>query len=176
MSKKLLPYTILSVGLIFLAPLTARAVCPACTLVVGAGIGLTRWLGVDDTISGVWIGGLIVSMILWMINWLNKKNIRFPFRKIASWVFTYLIILLPLYWKGVIGHPSNTITIFNYYIDKILFGVFCGSVVFLFSAWLYNFLKKRNGGKPYFPFQKIVMPVLFLAILSVVFYIISKYK
>ncbi|MCX6758247.1 MAG: hypothetical protein NTX14_00895, partial [Candidatus Nealsonbacteria bacterium] len=53
--------------------LTARpalAVCPICTVAVGAGLGLSRWFGIDDSISGLWIGGLIVSFILWTIDWL----------------------------------------------------------------------------------------------------------
>ena len=39
----------------------ALALCPVCAIAVGAGIGVSRWLGVDDTITGVWVGGLIVS-------------------------------------------------------------------------------------------------------------------
>lgn len=56
---------------------SAYAICPICTIAVGAGVGLSRWLGVDDTISGIWIGGLAISSIWWTINWLNSKHIRF---------------------------------------------------------------------------------------------------
>jgi len=49
------------------------AVCPLCTVAVGAGVGLSRWLGIDDVITGLWIGGLIVSLIAWSENWLDKK-------------------------------------------------------------------------------------------------------
>lgn len=34
----------------------AQAVCPVCTVAVGTGVGLSRWLGVDDTITGLWLG------------------------------------------------------------------------------------------------------------------------
>ena len=27
----------------------ALAICPVCTVAVGAGIGLSRWLGIDDS-------------------------------------------------------------------------------------------------------------------------------
>jgi len=37
--------------------------CPVCTIAVTAGVGLSRWLGVDDLISGLWVGGLLVSLI-----------------------------------------------------------------------------------------------------------------
>ncbi len=57
--------------------------CPVCTIAVGAGIGLSRWLGVDDLISGLWIGGLIVSLIGMTILWLNKKNLKNNFLRLA---------------------------------------------------------------------------------------------
>lgn len=45
-----------------------QAVCPVCTVAVGAGVGFSRYLGIDDTIAGLWIGALIVSVSMWTIN------------------------------------------------------------------------------------------------------------
>jgi hypothetical protein len=148
----------------------AQAVCPVCTIAVGACLGLSRWLGVDDLISGVWIGGLIVSFIAWTIDWLNKKNIRFMFRKIIVAVLFYAITIIPLYKTGIIGHPYNKF----WGIDKLVFGIISGSIVFLISIWFNDFLKKRNQGKVYFPFQKVVIPLLFLAITSLIFWLNCK--
>jgi hypothetical protein len=145
----------------------ARAVCPVCTIAVGACLGLSRWLGVDDLISGVWIGGLIVSFIAWTIDWLNKKNIRFMFRKIIIAILFYAIIIAPLYKTGIIGHPYNKF----WGIDKLVFGIISGSTVFLISIWFNDFLKKKNQGKVYFPFQKVVIPLVSLAINSLIFWL-----
>ena len=60
-----------------------NAFCPLCSVVVGAGIGLSQYFGIDDTITGIWLGGLIITLIAWTIYWLNKKNIRFYGRKIT---------------------------------------------------------------------------------------------
>src|SRR4030065_1479618 len=98
--KKLLSFSML---LILISPLMAHAVCPVCTVAVGAGLGLAEWLGIDDMISGLWIGALIVSMSLWTINWLNKKEIRFKGRKILVVLGYYFLIIGPLYWKGFIA-------------------------------------------------------------------------
>ena len=59
---------------IFLPIAKVGAVCPVCTIAVGASLGLSRWLGVDDTISGLWIGGLIVSTTLWTYSWMKKRH------------------------------------------------------------------------------------------------------
>jgi len=165
--KKLL---FLTIGLVLFSAKSALAICPICTIAVGAGVGLSRWLGIDDTITGLWIGALIVSSIAWTINWMNKKNIRFKGRKILITLAYYLIIIVPLYWQGIIGHIYNKI----WGIDKLVFGIIVGSVVFLASVLWYQNLKKKNNDKAYFPFQKVAMPVGFLIIFSAILYFLTK--
>jgi hypothetical protein len=165
--KKLL---FLIAGLVLFSAKSALAICPICAIAVGAGVGLSRWLGIDDTITGLWIGALIVSSIAWTINWMNKKNIRFKGRKILLTLMYYLVIIVPLYWKGIIGHIYNKI----WGIDKLIFGIIIGSVVFLASVLWYQNLKKKNNDKAYFPFQKVAMPVGFLAIFSAILYFLTK--
>jgi hypothetical protein len=145
---------------------SAKAVCPVCTVAVGAGLGFSRWLGIDDLISGVWIGGLIVSLIIWSLNWLNKKQIKFRLNWLAISVIFYGATIIPLYFSGIIGHPLNKF----YGIDRALFGTIFGSLVILLSFCLHNFLKKKNQGKVFFPFQKVALPILFLVVTSLIFY------
>jgi len=151
-------------------PLTAQAVCPVCTVAVCASVGLSRWLGVDDTITGLWIGGLAVSLIAWTIDYLNKKNIRFYGRKILTVIFYYLIIIWPLYYFNLAGHPLNKL----WGIDKLLLGTSIGSVVFIIAVLFNNYLKKKNQNHAYFPFQKVVIPLGSLLIASLAFYLICK--
>jgi hypothetical protein len=40
------------------------------------------------------------------------------------------------------------------------------------SLW-YQALKKRNNGHAYFPFQKVVMPIAWLVLMSTIFYFIT---
>lgn len=150
---------------------TALAVCPVCTVAVFAGVGLSRWLGIDDTITGLWIGGLTVSLIIWTINWLNKKNLKFFGRKIIVAASYYLLVIWPLYHYDIIGHPLNKM--WGY--DKLMVGIILGSIVFLGAAMLNNYLKKNNNDRVYFPFQKVVLPVGSLLIFSTIFYFITKF-
>jgi hypothetical protein len=133
---------------------------------VGVGLGLAQWLGIDDSISGLWIGALAVSISLWTIKWLDKKNIKFKGRKILVFAGYYAIIVLPLWWKGMIGHPFNKLC----GIDKLLFGVILGTILFSAAVILLLHLLKRNGGKSYFKGQKIALPVTILIITSVILY------
>ncbi|MEA3343460.1 MAG: hypothetical protein U9Q92_04795 [archaeon] len=155
---------------LMLAPSTVFAVCPVCSVAVGAGVGLSRWLGIDDVISGIWIGALVVSSALWLISWLDKKNIKFMFRKISVLASFYLTVLLPLYWMGFIGPSCNTF----WGLDKLLLGIILGSAVFSAAALLHNSLKKKNNNKVYFSYQKVIIPVASLVIISIIFYFLVR--
>jgi len=172
--KKILTYFSFLV-INFILAKQVLAVCPICTVAVGAGVGLSRWLGIDDTVSGLWIGGLIVSLIAWTENWLEKKNIRFQGRIFINALVYYIFIIVSLYYSGMIGHPQNKLFCFcGLNIDKLLFGIIVGSLAFWFGASWYYYLKEKNNGHAYFPFQKVVMPISPLVFLSIIFYFLTK--
>lgn len=166
-NQKFLFYLLVIFSLIFLKK--ALAVCPLCTVFVAGGLGLSRYLGIDDTISGLWIGGLIVSLIIWTNNWLDKKEGKIKKLKPLVAGGYFLLVILPLYWQGFIGHPFHTL----WGIDKLILGIFLGSGGFLLGSIFYAYLKKKKG-KPHFPFQKVLMPIFPLIVLSIVFYFLIK--
>src|SRR3989344_4306223 len=59
-----------------LFPSPVGAVCPVCTVAVVAGLGVSRTLGIDDVVTSIWIGGLILSMAFWTIDWIEKSKWR----------------------------------------------------------------------------------------------------
>jgi len=167
LNKKLF---ILFLGLFSFFAFSVKAVCPVCVVAVGAGVGLCRWLGIDDTISGFWIGALLVAVSMWTIFWFQKKGWTFKFYKSIIFVGYYLLTIWPLMSLNIMGHPLNKV----WGIDKILFGIIAGTLVFLFSVFLNGYLKKKNGGKVYFYYQKVIIPIVILAVSSFIFYFIIK--
>jgi len=168
LNKKLLFLGLLIFG--FFKAGFAKAVCSVCIVAVSGGVGLCRWIGVDDTISGVWIGALILSMIIWTINWMNKKNIHFFFRNKITYIAYYVLVIWPLYSTNIMGHPLNTVL----GMDKILFGIILGTILLLLGVFINGALKKKNGGKAYFAFQKVVIPVILLILASLILHFIIK--
>ena len=169
--KKYLSLSIASVlGLLWSLP--AKAVCPVCTIAVGAGVGFSRYLGIDDTISGIWVGGLTMSMSFWTVDWLRKRKKKINFKGITLVTVAayYLLVVLPLQFTGIIGHPFNKI----WGADKLLLGIIIGSIIFTIAVRWYEQLKKNNNGHAYFPFQKVAMPVGALLALSFVFYFLTR--
>jgi hypothetical protein len=184
---KKLSYTVSSfiLALASLAAKPAAAICPVCVVAVGAGLGLSEYLGIDNTIAGVWIGGLMVSLIVWTINWFNKKNWaagetswltvkngsfgKRDLRDITIVILYYGLTFWPLWAKNLIGHPYNRL----FGIDKLILGATIGSLGFLAATTWYDNIKKRHG-HAHFPFEKVVLPVGALIILSFIFYFLTR--
>lgn len=163
---------ILTSTFLLLLPLVAGAavpICVICTAAVGAGVGLSRWLGVDDTITGLWLGALTASLALWTINWLNGKKIKFFGRQPLIFLVYYASIIWPLNYYNIIGQPLNRLWGF----DKLTLGMAVGAIGLIIGVLSNEYLKKRNDEKVYFPFQKVVVPLSALAILNLAFYIIN---
>jgi len=162
----------LIIFLFLLLPLTAAKavpICVICTAAVGAGVGFSRWLGVDDSVTGLWIGGLAVSISFWTINWLNSKKVKFFGRQPLIFAAYYGSIIWPLYHYDIAGHPLNKL----WGIDKLVLGMIFGTIGLIAGVLLNEYLKKRNNNKVYFSFQKVVVPVGALAVLSLAFYLIN---
>jgi hypothetical protein len=145
--------------------------CPVCTVTVIAGLGISRLLGIDDLVTSLWIGGFILSFSFITINWIGKKWPKVPVKyySLPTFVLMYLFVLVPLKLSHIIGIKRNTF----WGIDKIILGIFIGSVVFLIGIWTDKKVRKIKG-KQLFPFQKVAFPVIGLIISSLVFYFLTK--
>ena len=152
----------------------ASAVCPVCTIAIGAGLEGARMLGVKDVLTGIWAGGLTVSLIGWTANYMRKKNITNPVWYVLN-VLIYTGFLVSVYFV-----PSNS-PIVKWWdncmwgIDQFLLGVLVGSVTFILMELWYMRIKKNHGGHALFPFQKVVMPFGGLLVMTGVFWAIIKW-
>lgn len=145
-------------------PAQALAVCPVCTVAVGAGLGITRWLGIDDTVAGLWIGGLFLSSALWLVNWLKTKDWNLLKKDWLIGFLFYALLILSLYLFGITGDPANTI----FGIDKIIFGIVIGTLIFAGSVKADQYLRSINEGQVFIYYQKVILPMLFLSIISAI--------
>ena len=146
---------------------TLLYMCPVCAVAVGFGLGLSRWLRIDDTISGLWIGALIVCLSFVLAKW-TGKYLAVSVRLLTFLYFILLLLttIIPLKYLNIIGHPFNTFL----GIDKLIFGTVIGIIIFLFSLCIHGFLKYRHHDKSYFPFQKVIIPVVILMVASCIMY------
>lgn len=132
--------------------------CPVCTVAVAGGLGLSRWLGIDDTISGLWIGALILSISFWLSRWLEKK-FHLSKSQVLLIVVIYLLVFIPLNWFIEI--------------KKLIIGSTVGSIVFLLALRLDKKIRQAKG-KQLINYQKIVIPLCCLSLASIFTYFLVK--
>lgn len=164
----LIPALLLVFSFSLWTPSVAEAHCPLCVAGVAAGVTLTRWVGVDDSITGVWIGGLLGSISLWFYSWLLLKS-----EKLRKWKFrlavkplVYILIFASTLWSfyqfKLIIRMSQ---IFG--LDKLTFGMLAGSILF----YAIDLIKIKH----YFNYQRIVISLGSMVILSLAIYILINY-
>ena len=165
--KKLIPLLSLLFFIVF--PTPAHAVCPVCTVAVAAGLGISRWLGIDDAVTGIWIGGLILSSGLWIADWIKKRGWQIPYPTLLSIIAMFLLVIPPLYLTHMIGLSGNTL----WGVDKVLLGTIIGSLVFLIGVFIDKWLRTINNNKVYIYYQKVIVPVFLLTLSSFILYLIT---
>lgn len=146
------------------APVSAH--CPLCVAGAAVGVSLARYFGVDDTITGIWIGALLGAMSFWFLNWLMTRD--GPLQK-------YRVILKP----GIYGLIWGS-TLWSFYkfqliirmtqifgFDKLTFGMIVGGIAF--------YVIDSVRIKHYFNYQKIVISLGSVTILSLLMYILINF-
>lgn len=141
----------------------ANPACPICTVAIGAALPITRRIGVPDVVAGIWVGAFLTILGYWIIKFFDKKGWRFPGRNalilalsVASIGFAYI--------GQVVYSPCNYFGFLS--VDPLLFGTVLGSLLFIITEKVYDFMKIKNGGRAHFPFEKVVLPVVVLGLAS----------
>jgi len=149
----------------------ADAFCPVCTVAVGAGLEGARVLGVSDVITGLWAGGLMLSLAAWTADYMRRHGVRNRLMLVLNYIVYYGLLALVYFIPS--GHPTlrfGATTMWG--IDQFLLGAIVGSSVFWAAGKWYEKIKAKNGGHAWFPFQKVVWPLGALAITTLVFWAI----
>ncbi len=152
----------------------ASAVCPVCTIAIGAGLEGMRMMGVKDVITGIWAGGLTMSLIGWTANYMYAHGVRRKIWYVINFLI-YIALLASVYFIPV-GKPfvkwwENCM----WGIDQFLLGSVVGALVFLLMELWYMRIKRNHGGHAMFPFQKVVMPFMGLLVATGIFWAMIRW-
>ena len=169
--KNLFKYSGLSLLALVVFMGAADAVCPVCTIAIGAGPEGMRMLGVKDVLTGIWAGGLTVSLIGWTANYMHKHNIKNPIWYVLNMI-VYVALLAGVYFvpadNPIVKWWDNCM----WGVDQFLLGAIVGGIVFVLMELWYMRIKRTHGGHALFPFQKVVMPFVGLLLATGIFWAI----
>lgn len=162
-----------------LLPSAVSAHCPLCVGGAVVGLSIARFFGIDDAITGLWLAALIGALSFWTDSYLSKK-IKFAFWRPVLYVAFFAFMVWSMY-----AFNDWVITNLKFYlinkhagqlfgVDKLIFGMIFGGIVFYVVDAIDDYLIKRNG-KVYFQFQRVVVPLTSILILSIGVYIWINY-
>ena len=151
-------------------PLPAQAFCPVCTVALGGGLAISRWLGVDDAVTGIWIGAFTLYLAFWFIAWINrKKSFKNGWLSLLVIILSYLLTYLFL---QLLGAYTGQNLIFG--LERVAFGMLLGSLILPPSLIFEKYLRQKNAGRAYFYFQKTVIPLSFLFLANLLLHYFLK--
>lgn len=178
--KRVFSFFLALIGLIFF-PAAAYAHCPLCVGGAAIGLSVARFFGIDDAITGVWLAAFIGAVSFWFDSWLAKKTkVKPSILRPATYIVFFGLTIWSFYALN-----DYMISKFRFYlinthagqllgVDKLAFGVISGGILFYLVDALDTFIIKRNG-KVYFPYQKIIVSLGSILVLSLGIYILMNY-
>ena len=141
----------------------ANPACPVCTIAIGAALPITRRLGVPDAVVGIWAGAFLAIMGYWIIKFMSRRGWDFPGRNAI--VLALSVATIGFAYIGSVKYsPCNYFGFIN--VDPLLFGTVLGAILFIVTEKIYDWMKEKNSGHAHFPFEKVVLPIVVLAIAS----------
>lgn len=142
--------------------------CPVCVIAIGSGLGISRALGVDDALVGIWLGALILALASYTAGWIKKKWPDFALADLVAYASFYLLTLPFFFIFGLFGQGWSA-----WLESHLLMGMIIGTLILLIGLGIDNFLRtKKSDGKAFFPFQKVIVPLTLLLIATLVMWLI----
>ena len=144
------------------------AQCPVCIVTVGGGLFLAKKLGIDSLLTALWISALNTAISFWFVSYIKKpKFLKNP--------YLWTVILFGSTWGYLAAskqmyHLRDTFL----HVDKVLFCLVGGVVVWILGMGLDKLSRKMNGGKILFFYQKVIIPVFVLILTTGIFAILIK--
>ncbi|MGC8651048.1 MAG: hypothetical protein ACP5RX_00215 [Minisyncoccia bacterium] len=136
---------------------------PLCAVGIAGGLWLSRLLGINDLTLGLWIGALILSLSVQINKFLFKRKKNFPFSFWVIFILTIILSFLPIW------HQLDWSNLFCG-LPRVIAGTILGMLILFISDLINNFLiKKFHQNKVYFPYQRVIVPIVVLIIVSFIF-------
>ncbi len=143
---------------LFSAP-SIYAQCPICIVTVGGGMILAQRLGVDDLLASIWIAGLNTTIAFYLAGRIKLKFFKNPY--ILAALTNSLTIIYFFATNQIVAGANQVLGL-----DKILLGQFLGFLVVSLSYLTDRFIRSKNNGKVLFYYQRVILPVSYLIIIS----------
>ncbi|HPD44619.1 MAG TPA: hypothetical protein PK131_00335 [Candidatus Woesebacteria bacterium] len=135
--------------------------CPACIVTVGGGLFLAEKLHIDVFLISIWLSALNSAIAYFLASKIKRKVLN------QGFFWSLIFYLLTVVYLDFSGRLRNSNPIWG--IDRCLLGLSCGLILFIFSIYLDQLLRRLNRGKVVFFYQKVIIPLLVLTAATIMF-------
>lgn len=148
-----------------------EAHCPLCTVGAAVAAGGAAWLGINNTVIGLFIGAFAVSMGWWVSNLIKKDYI--PYQKLILILVSFITTVLPIsklipsiypFYISLMGDYGSMLNR-TYIINPFIIASIFGGLIVLITPTISKKITVLRRGKTY-PFQGIILTFLILTILG----------
>jgi len=153
----LIAFFVLSI--VFPGPVLAH--CPLCIVGAGAGLSISRFLGIDDAVTGVWLAAFIGAFSLWLARFVKRKFI--PLQEELIYILSFGLTLWSFYAFNLVDEHAGLL----FGVPRLVFGIVAGAVIFYLTDVAHQLVKKVKG-KVLIPYQGVIFSLGGIAILSLV--------
>jgi uncharacterized membrane protein (UPF0136 family) len=129
---------------------------------MGGGFVWARQLGIDDIVVGIWVGGFILAISMWLSKKATLRGIKNKWIFLAIGAFPVAIVFSMLLFIPGLFEFGNKL----FGMERLWLGIIIGSVVFWLSKFTDKVLLKSNKGIQLFPIQNIILSVSFILLVS----------
>ncbi len=136
---------------------------PLCAIGIAGGLQIFRWLGINDFTLGLWIGALVLSLSSQLNKFLIRKGWSFKFSFWLILILSFILSFMPLKKDLFSGKVPSF-----YGIPQIIIGAILGGLVLFLVDKINNAVIKWHHNKVYFYYQRVVVPIIALILLSII--------
>ncbi len=165
----------LIIVLLAFLPGYALAHCPLCTIGAGAVATGAMFLGIANSVIGVFMGAFAVALGLWISKYVNYKwRYKDELLAVVSWVLT-VMPLQPMFksytsiyimWFGEYGSVFNR----TYIIEKFIIGSIVGAFIVYLSPYISKKITMIRGKTV--SFQGMIITFTLLILVGIIFQIV----
>ena len=142
----------------FVHPVYAQ--CPVCIVTVGGGLFIAERLNIDSFLVSIWISALNTAIAYYLATKIKKPIFN------SGYFWSIIFYLLTVAYLDISRQIKGINPIFR--VDRSLLGLSIGLLLSIFSIHLEFILRRFNKGKVFFYYQKVIIPLIILIIITLV--------
>lgn len=132
---------------------------PLCPIGIAGGLWISRFFGINDFTLGLWCGALIFSLLFQSYILLKKNKKIF----LIFWLIFVFLTIFSFFNLWLKLKKNNLFLSLPLFISGFISGIF----ILITMDYLHNLIiKKYHNNKVYFPYERVIVPILFLILFS----------